>query len=124
MSGYETATGDQFSVGGTPNKGVILSKDAQEWTAQHELDEMLHWIHGADDVMWAVGAKGTFLKMSTNGAIIPQMGRVPIATYGVFGHFRSKTSGLSVVMRVRQAVPLPSSCIMMEKSGRRSRFPN
>ena len=67
MSGFEARDGSQFSVGGSPNQGVLLQRRDQGWAVQHETDEMLHWIHGVDADIWSVGASGKVLRLSITG---------------------------------------------------------
>ena len=67
MSGYIAENGTQYTVGGAPNRGVIMTKANGGWSLQHEPSEMLHWIHGSGSTIWSVGAKGTAYRLTDDG---------------------------------------------------------
>ena len=63
MSGYVNINGVPIAVGGAPGEGVILAKDTEGWSLQHETADMLHWVHGSGETIWSVGANGAAIRL-------------------------------------------------------------
>lgn len=71
MSGFRTTSGKAFVVGGSPTSGVILAERNNSWQQAFAPGEMMHWVHGHGTSLWSVGAKGTVIRFSDDGEVIP-----------------------------------------------------
>ena len=71
MSGFRTTSGKNFVVGGSPTSGAILMERENKWQHAFPTGEMMHWVHGHGTSVWSVGAKGTIVRFSDDGEVIP-----------------------------------------------------